>query len=269
MKLIVKGDDLGWTDGVNAGIEKAARDGILTATGAMPNMAAAERGIKLLQKYPHVSIGQHTNVIIGKPVSDPAKIPHMVDQDGNFLSSRYYRAKQKEHPELDVIPYYDECYTEIAAQVDRFTEYAGQKPAYLEGHAIPSKVCEQALADYAATHDIIYLGVSLNVTEHGVYHANLGQYAYDIFTSDDPYAQFHADVESFFLNDERHILDHEIALVLFHPGFVDADLMRMSTYHGVRIRDCEALCSPHVKQWIKENRVELINYYDLKRLGVI
>ena len=29
MKLIVKGDDLGWTDGVNAGIEKAARDGAL------------------------------------------------------------------------------------------------------------------------------------------------------------------------------------------------------------------------------------------------
>jgi hypothetical protein len=33
-----KGDDLGWTDGVNAGIEKAARDGILTAAGCMPNM---------------------------------------------------------------------------------------------------------------------------------------------------------------------------------------------------------------------------------------
>ena len=25
MRLIVKGDDLGWTDGVNAGFEKAAR----------------------------------------------------------------------------------------------------------------------------------------------------------------------------------------------------------------------------------------------------
>lgn len=263
MKLIIKGDDLGWTDGVNAGIEKAARDGILTATGAMPNMAASERGIKLLKQYPHVSIGQHTNVIIGKPVSDPAKIPHMVDENGDFLSSRYYRAKQAENPDLDVIPYYDECYTEIEAQVNRFMEYAGQKPAYLEGHAIPSKVCEQALADYAKAHDIIYLGIGQD-NEYGVYRANLGKYAFDIFTNPDPYSQFKADVESFFLNDEEHVLEHDIALILLHPGFVDADIMRMSSFHGVRLRDCEALCSPRVKQWVKDNGIELINYYDLK-----
>lgn len=265
MKLIIKGDDLGWTDGINAGIEKAARDGILTATGCMPNMPAAKRGIEMLQKYPHVSIGQHTNVIIGKPISDPAKIPHMVDAQGNFLSSRHYRAMQAANPDADVIPYYDECYIEIEAQVNRFMEYAGCKPAYLEGHAIPSKICEKALADYAKAHDIVYLGLE-DENEYGVYRANLGQYAFDIFKNSDPYAQFYADAESFFLNDEERILEHEIVMTIFHPGFVDADIMKMSSFHGIRIRDCEMLCSPRIKQWVKDNNIELIDYYDLKKI---
>lgn len=261
MKLIIKGDDLGWTDGINAGIEKAARDGILTATGCMPNMPCAEKGIKLLQKYKHISIGQHTNVVIGKPISNAKDIPHLVDENGNFHSSKYYRKLAKEIE--DVLPFYEECRKEIEAQLQQFILYAGQKPAYLEGHAIPSRTFELALADVAKEHDIIYLGIE-GENAYGVFRAPMGKYATDIFQSKDPYEQFNADVEAYFLSDEGHILDKEIALMLFHPGFIDADLMEMSTYHGVRIQDCKALCSKEVRAWIKEHNIELINYYDLK-----
>ncbi len=271
MKLIVKGDDLGWTDGVNAGIEKAARDGILTAAGCMPNMEAAERGIRLLQKYPHVSIGQHTNVVNGRPCADPKLIPHMVEEDGTFHSTRYYRSMMKEiavEAETDVLPYYEEAVTEIRAQLERFIQMAGRKPAYLEGHSIPSPTFEKALKDIAAEEDIIYLDLVSGGEEpdYGVYQPkDIGRAAMSVFSGTDPFAQFSADVIHDIVTDHYGVLSHDIARLLFHPGFVDAELMAQSSFNGIRTRDCMALCSEEVKQWGRDNQIELINYSDLKR----
>lgn len=272
MKLIVKGDDLGWTDGVNAGIEKAARDGILTAAGCMPNMPAAERGVKMLQKYPHVSIGQHTNVVVGRPCADPSLIPHMVEEDGTFHSSRYYRSQMKNITDgkSDVLPYYDEAVTEIRAQLTRFIEIAGQKPAYLEGHAIPSMTFEKALKDIAEEEGIIYIDMVHGGADqkYGVYQPkDIGTAAMAVFTAEDPYAQFRADVIRDIITDHFEVLSHEIARLLFHPGFADAQLMSESSFNGIRTRDCMALCSDEVKQWVKDNHIELINYYDLKEIA--
>ncbi len=270
MKLIVKGDDLGWTDGVNAGIEKAARDGILTATGCMPNMEAAYRGVRLLQKYPHVSIGQHTNIVVGRPCSDPSKIPHMVEEDGSFHSSRYYRQQMESiaiESEKDVLPYYDEARTEIEAQLKHFIEMAGCKPAYLEGHAIPSATFEKALKDVAKGNDITYIDIVAGKEDpdYGVYcPKDIGKAAMSVFSAKDPFEQFHADVISDIVSDHYEILGHRIARLLFHPGFVDADLMEQSSFTGIRTRDCMALCSKEVKNWIKENQIELVNYDVLK-----
>lgn len=264
MKLIIKGDDLGWTDGVNAGIEKAAREGILSATGCMPNMPSAKQGIEMLLKYPHISIGQHTNVVVGKPLSDLKAIPHMVDEKGNFNSSKYYRNIQKTQD--DVLPYYEEGYHEIEAQLKQFIKYAGKYPAYIEGHAIPSKTFERAIKDVADKYKIIYIEIE-GPNDYGVYRAPMGKYALDIFTSTNAYEQFSANVEAYFLNDEGHVLDKDIALMLFHPGFLDAEIMEMSSYHGVRINDCKALCSIKVKQWIQDHDVEVINYADLIKRG--
>ena len=266
-KLIVKGDDLGWTDGVNAGIEKAARDGILTAAGCMPNMPAAENGIHMLLKYAKVSIGQHTNIINGKPCSDPSLIPHLVEEDGTFHSSRYYRSLQRAGT-ADVIPYYEECMIEIRAQIRRFRELAGRNPAYLEGHSIVSDTFEKALEDAAHEEKIIYRKMKYRNCEDPVYHVyvpeGIGTLAASVFTDKDPYHQFFHDTASEIIRDDFHVLQHDISIVTFHPGFVDADLMKQSSFNGIRICDCAALCDERVQKWIKENHVELINYYDLE-----
>lgn len=259
MKLIIKGDDLGWSEGINLGIEKTAKDGILTATGCMVNMPAAQHGIDLLKRYPHISIGQHTNVTIGKPISPPESIPHMVDSYGNFLTSTYYRNLNSRIE--DVLPYYEEGKREIEAQLFQFIKLAGKKPDYLEGHAIPSKTFECALYDVAHQYSIPYIkDQTYHQNASAIYHASIGHYAMDIFNNPDPYAQFFADAESYIINDEAHILDHEYAILIFHPGYVDASIMDSSSFHGVRMRDVQALCSIKVKQWIEKHHIQLINY---------
>ena len=51
-KILVRADDLGYCEGVNYGIAKSVKDGIIRSVGLMPNMPDAEHGLKLLEGLP-------------------------------------------------------------------------------------------------------------------------------------------------------------------------------------------------------------------------
>lgn len=62
IRLIVRADDLGYSEAVNYGIEKSIKDGIVRSAGLMPNMPAAAHGLRLLEGT-GACIGQHTNPV--------------------------------------------------------------------------------------------------------------------------------------------------------------------------------------------------------------
>ena len=137
MKLIVRAADYAMTDSITDGCLKAIRDGILTDVGLMTNNAEhAQRAVREVLNYPHVSIGQDLNLVSGVPASDPRAIPSLVDSEGRFLSSTF----RKTHNRYD-IPY-DEIMREMKAQVERFIELVGRKPVYIAGHSLATpEVC--------------------------------------------------------------------------------------------------------------------------------
>ena len=73
-QLLIRADDLGYSDGVNYGIAKAVNKGVVKSVGVMTNMPTAMDGLKLLKKE-NVCLGQHTNICVGKPITNPALIP--------------------------------------------------------------------------------------------------------------------------------------------------------------------------------------------------
>ena len=73
MKLIMRADDLGISEGVNCGICKAIKDGVITSVGLMPNMEHALDGYEMIKDC-NVSVGQHTNICLGKPLCSPEEI---------------------------------------------------------------------------------------------------------------------------------------------------------------------------------------------------
>ena len=77
-KLLIRADDFGFSEGVNYGIAKTVYDGLIQNVGLMPNMEAATHGVSLLRGT-KVCLGQHTNLCVGKPISDPALIPSLVE----------------------------------------------------------------------------------------------------------------------------------------------------------------------------------------------
>ena len=89
-QLLLRADDLGYSEGVNCGIAKSVRDGLIGSVGVMPSMPAAAHGLALLEGT-GVCIGQHTNICIGRPCADPASIPSLLDENGMLKSSRAYR----------------------------------------------------------------------------------------------------------------------------------------------------------------------------------
>lgn len=252
MKLIVRADDLGFTDAVNHGIHKAIKDGIVTSTGLMTNMSEAENGFNLVKKYNHISIGQHTNICVGKPCSDPKKIPSMVDEYGNFHSSKEFRIAYKEGREIIT---FEDAVVEVQAQLDRFREITGKHPAYFEGHAIQSKHFEKALEYVADKNNLLYVPFGVDIIPK----INCKMAKFPKFSVDNLYDPF-----NYILNDEGEILNSDLALIVAHPGYVDQNLLELSSFNMIRPLEVKALISDEIKNWVKHNNIELVNFNGFK-----
>lgn len=94
MKIIFRADDLGFSEAVNYGIRKAIVDGVITCTGLMPNMPYAAAGYALV-KDTGVEVGQHTNICVGRPLTDSARIPSLVQPSGEFVPAAKYAPENR------------------------------------------------------------------------------------------------------------------------------------------------------------------------------
>ena len=81
-KLTVNADDFGYSEGVNAGIISAHKNGIVTSTTIMSNMPAYEDGVKLLRENKYLKCGVHLTLSCYKPLLKTHKT--IVDENGNF-----------------------------------------------------------------------------------------------------------------------------------------------------------------------------------------
>ena len=52
-------------------------------------------GYELVKDY-DICLGQHTNVCVGNPISDPESIPSLVQEDGTFKTSKMYRSSKED-----------------------------------------------------------------------------------------------------------------------------------------------------------------------------
>ena len=123
MKLILRADDLGISEGVNYGILKSIQDGVISCVGLMPNMESAKHGYQLIKDL-DICLGQHTNICLGKPVCSPELIPSLVNENGEFYSSHDINHRQEDT--IDIL----ECELEIEAngvKIRNFFSHAGSK----------------------------------------------------------------------------------------------------------------------------------------------
>ncbi|GLC90465.1 ChbG/HpnK family deacetylase [Lysinibacillus piscis] len=247
-KLLVRADDLGYSEGVNYGIAKSVKDGIIGSVGVMTNMPAVAHGLKLLEGTA-VCFGQHTNICIGKPLTDPALIPSITNENGEFKSSKEYRQAKEDFVVLD------EVILEIEAQYKRFVELTGEQPHYFEGHAIVSANFFKGLEIVADKYGLKYSpfpldGPSVKIRDkHVVMSMDATEPDYEPFAS----------LKKLMENAD----DTGYYMFICHPGYLDSYILKNSSLTLPRPMEVEMACDPNTRKWIEDSDIELITYDDL------
>jgi predicted glycoside hydrolase/deacetylase ChbG (UPF0249 family) len=127
-ELIVNADEFGLTEGVNHGIVRVHRQGIVTSTTMVANEHAFEHAVALLPEVPDLAIGVHLNITHGAPVLPEVRVFGLVDEDGLFYRRNRF-LKRMVAGRIDLVQVEDE----FRAQIEKVVE-AGIRPSHLDSH---------------------------------------------------------------------------------------------------------------------------------------
>jgi hopanoid biosynthesis associated protein HpnK len=83
-RLVITADDFGADVCVNAAVEIAHRQGVLSAASLMVAAPAAADAVARARTLPGLRVGLHLTLVEGRPVLPAARIPHLVDASGLF-----------------------------------------------------------------------------------------------------------------------------------------------------------------------------------------
>ncbi len=277
--LIVNADDLGHAPGINRGIVKAHLDGIVTTSTVLTNYPDAPQGVELaLAQAPRLELGVHFNLTEGRPVSDPAAVPSLVDEDGRFCGpERMGVAAQTWQA--------DDLERELRAQVDRFVALAGQPPHHLDSHhGAPQwhPVALRILLDIAGEYRVPMRRVPVAATpeetaRQWMYSSAPREAALawaealqDLVENHPAYKTTAHFTEGFYdrtatLSDLLLILTNlpkdGVTELMCHPGYAEGPVL--SSYWEPREREVGLLTHPATREVIAAEGIRLIGFDDL------
>lgn len=128
-QLILNADDFGLTKGVNDGIIRAHREGILTSATLMANGDAFAHAVEQALGNPSLGVGCHLVLVGGKAVAPPHEIPSLADSGGRLpasLGALVARVSAGRIRRADIE-------RELRAQIEKI-QCAGISPTHLDTH---------------------------------------------------------------------------------------------------------------------------------------
>jgi len=281
-RLIVAADDFGMSAGVNAGILRAYRDGILTDTSLMVNGQAFAEATELARANPGLSVGLHLMLVQGRCAAPPASIPLLADADGIFGNAPVWAGMR-----FFFIPgVRAQLRREIIAQLDKFLA-TGLPLSHVDGHLtihmhpvvvdVLVDVCQQygiravrlprePLAPalrYDRRHLLrkLFEATSFNA---------LSRWALPHLRR----ARLHHPDRMFGLHQTGHVSEEYLLSVLAdlppgvnevycHPALIDDEARRWRPADYESEQELAALTSPRVRAAIDQTGIELITYHQI------
>ena len=285
-QLILNADDFGMTRGVNEGIIRAHRDGVLTSATLMANGAEFDDAVSRAKSNPKLGVGCHLVLVGGPAIAPREKISSLADANGNLpeslaglvarLSSGFIRMKAIER--------------ELRAQIEKIRS-AGIEPTHLDTHkhthAHP-KVMEavgrvaKELGITRIRKPMENLRDSWETTRHETSGRTMELIAAAAARAVTPWFQTIA--RKYGLRSPDHFLGLAMtgglgpaALrrmidtlsdgsteIMLHPGICDTDLANSgSRLQDQRETELQALLDPGVRSALTERDIRLISYREL------
>ena len=252
-RLIVNADDFGRARGINRGVLRAHRDGIVTATTLMVGAPASEDAGRMAQEAPTLDVGTHLVLTYGRPVSDPASVPSLVERDGSFprRPDAFLGTGRADR---------DEALAEYRAQVSRTRALLGRAPTHLDSH---HWLHDEPALEWAIT--TLARETGLPVRPHDDAQRDrlraAGIPTVDHYRRDFQHAG-HVDIVTL----ERILGDlaDGVTELGCHPGEPDAELAATSTYASLRSDELATLTDPRAKAALARTGVALAGYAVLR-----
>ncbi len=277
MKMIMRADDVGYTNIHDLATWETIEHGIATSADLMLDTPGSEEAMRRLRCYPWISVGWHIH-FWGKPVLPTEQVPSLVGENGKF------KTDIRQNPDVDP----KEALAEFRAQMDRCLTIMGRVPDYCatvpRGSLLEAPVrciCEE----YGIATDLFKDMFALS----GSFKSPLGPSPIDPkwvdrkiiapaldlafhLMSDDWDTVESYDPIPYFVEDRGHLLDFqedETLLIVWHPGYIDHYVQKEGDSSPVNRgfitclpKDMHALCSSELREWVEKNNIELVNFRD-------
>jgi hypothetical protein len=255
IRLIVRGDDLGMSQGSIAAFEKAFREGILTCASIQVPAPWIDAAADLAAKHPEWCFGIHLTLIgewrgyRWRPVLPWDKVKSIVDEDG-FLF-RYPEELAANHPQIGEIE------AELKAQV-ALSLKKGIWPEYLDIHYVSPELIpglEAVIKKLATTYGIPISGTLGERRAIGIYQTPVDQKILEAITKLNRLTPglwlwvAHIGIQS----------PEQGALIHTKPEDVFPD--------GVgrhRFGELNAITNKEIKDLIRKRDIRLVSYRDLR-----
>jgi predicted glycoside hydrolase/deacetylase ChbG (UPF0249 family) len=252
VKLIVNADDFGYTERVSAGIVRAHRDGIVTATTLMTNAPHSDGAAELARATPDLDVGVHLVVTFNRPTGDVARYRTIVDKNGNF-----FRPKELMARDIDR----QEALTEYRAQYAKARELLGREPTHLDTHhwVHDHPALEWAIGELARETGA---AARIHSDEQRDRLRARGVRTPDHFAREFQY-EGKVGVEPLLAVLERTATRSGVTELMCHPGETDEGLMRRSGYARERPVELATLIDPRVRAAVKDLGITLATFADV------
>ena len=243
--LIVNADDFGLTPGVSRGILEAHARGIVTSTTLLVNREIPAAQLEELHAS-DLGVGAHLNLTLGAPVSNPRRVPSLVDAEGRFIRDAREAAARART---------DEARIELGSQIDAFRKIMGRFPTHLDTHHHVGRhdpILDLVL-DFARALKVPVRSQDATVRTAA---RRLGLRTPDHFMGEfgpEPYWSRERTLE------HLAALPADLSEFMTHPGYFDDDLA-YSRYGRQRKTELAGLTDPDVRRAVESHGVRLAHF---------
>lgn len=256
-KLIINADDYGLTRSVSEGIIRAHRDGVVTSTSVMINLAQRVDVIELLEN-PSLDIGVHLNLTVGKSVLPKEKIPHLVDENGHFHKRKTTRRPVNDDGVVlfDDVPI-EEIILEMETQIRHFIGF-GLTPTHLDTH-------HHIHANPKVMDAIIFSAINSNLPLRTINPEMRDEVRSKGIRTTEFFEGRFFGLDLVNLKNMATIfadISDGVTELMCHPGEVSDELKAISGYVDERQAELDVLIKPDMLGFINDERIHITNWHD-------
>ena len=273
--LIIHADDAGMCTEANRAVEEYLKKGDIKSTSVMMPCPAAEKMVEWAVAHPKYDVGIHLTLTSEwktyrwGPVSDPAKVPGLIDPDGKFWHEVPGVAQHASAKEVE---------TEIRAQIEKMISL-GWKPAHMDSHmgtlfARPDylqaylKVSEDygipaAVVNFANDDIIgIYKDQGYPITDEVVEMVKAYRMPKLDFYTSVPNGKTYDEMRDNFFKMVK-ALKPGLVQVFFHPSVFSERLKTITNSWQRRVWEAQLMSDPKVKKFFKDNGIIIASWKEV------